>query len=81
MKWLGLCRLIMDINFFQSVSEDLLNKCEGISSDATDPKRNYLENEDTGGKSNLSWKSLEMAFTRWVTEMWPTAKEMRQLDA
>ncbi|XP_059131330.1 LOW QUALITY PROTEIN: ankyrin repeat domain-containing protein 26-like [Peromyscus eremicus] len=37
----------------ESVSEDLLNKCEGISSDATDPKRNYLENEDTGEESDF----------------------------
>ncbi|XP_076401975.1 uncharacterized protein LOC102922011 isoform X7 [Peromyscus maniculatus bairdii] len=37
----------------ESVSEDLLNKCEGISSDATDPKRNDLENEDTGEDSDF----------------------------
>ncbi|XP_041910978.1 uncharacterized protein LOC119810605 [Arvicola amphibius] len=36
----------------ESVSENLPNKCEGISSDATGQRGNYLENEHTGAESD-----------------------------
>jgi hypothetical protein len=55
MKYLGnVYRLIMGIDFFQSVSENLLNKCEGIISDATDQQGRYLDMEQATGKGEPS---------------------------